>query len=75
MLFQLPKCKTVVTAGQLATDVASRQFGIEGPRVGEFVEFSFGGREFRLYRMPSSSRAYPMKPERKAEYYRKVFSL
>lgn len=27
----------------------------------------------RLWRMPSSSRAYPMKLEKKAEYYRRVF--
>jgi len=74
MLRQLPECQSVVTAGQLATDIACRQFGIEGPKVGEFTPFSFDGRSLRLYRMPSSSRAYPMKPERKAEYYCKVFS-
>jgi len=73
MLRQLPLCETVVTAGQLATDVASRQFGITGPKVGEYAEFLVDGRKLRLYRMPSSSRAYPMKPERKAEYYQKVF--
>ena len=73
MLRQLPLCEAVVTAGQLATDVASRQFGISGPKVGEYTEFLIDGRKLRLYRMPSSSRAYPMKPERKAEYYQKVF--
>ena len=73
MLRQLPACQAVVTAGQLATDVASRQFGIEGPKVGEYAEFALDGRLLRLYRMPSSSRAYPMKPERKAEYYQRVF--
>jgi hypothetical protein len=30
-------------------------------------------RDLRLYRMPSSSRAYPMKCERKAEFYDVVF--
>lgn len=30
------------------------------------------GRELRLYRMPSSSRAYPMKLEKKAVFYRKM---
>ena len=73
MLRQLPLCEAVVTAGQLATDVASRQFGISGPKVGEYAEFLIDGRKLRLYRMPSSSRAYPMKSERKAEYYQKVF--
>lgn len=72
MLRELPECRAVVTAGQLATDIACRQFGIDGPKVGEFTEFAFDGRTIRLYRMPSSSRAYPMKTERKAEYYKKV---
>lgn len=72
MLRQLPECQAVVTAGQLATDVACRQFGVEGPKVGEYASFSLDGRQLRLYRMPSSSRAYPMKPERKAEYYQRV---
>lgn len=72
MLRQLPECLAVVTAGQLATDIACRQFGVSAPKVGEYSEFTLDGRTLRLYRMPSSSRAYPMKPERKAEYYRKV---
>ena len=72
ILRQLPQCRAVVTAGQLATDIASRQFGIEGPRVGEYQAFMLDGRQLCLYRMPSSSRAYPMKIERKAEYYSSV---
>lgn len=72
MLGQLPECKAVLTAGQLATTVACRQFGIEEPKVGDYKEFSLHDR-LRLYRMPSSSRAYPMAVERKAEFYQKVF--
>ena len=41
--------------------------------MGGYVEFPFEGRTLRLYRMPSSSRAYPMAVEKKAEYYRKMF--
>ena len=40
------------------------------PQVGQFVTFTFEGRTLKLYRMPSSSRAYPMKIERKAEFYK-----
>ena len=72
MLLQLPECRTVVTAGQLATDIACRQFGVSSPGVGEYAEFTLDSRRLRLYRMPSSSRAYPMKAERKAEYYRRA---
>ena len=41
--------------------------------MGEYTEFIFEGRKLKLYRMPSSSRAYPMKLEKKAEYYQKMF--
>lgn len=72
MLRKLPECQVVVTAGQLATDIASRQFGIKGPGVGDYAVFELDGRKLRLYRMPSSSRAYPMKIERKAAFYSSV---
>ena len=73
MLGGLPKCKAVVTAGQLATTVACRQLGIGEPKVGDYDTFGLDGRNLRLYRMPSSSRAYPMAVERKAAFYQKVF--
>lgn len=72
MLRSLPRCESVVTAGQLATEIACNQFGVKTPKVGESVAFVFEGRQFRLYRMPSSSRAYPMKLEQKAAYYQRV---
>ena len=36
MLGRLPLCRAVLTAGQLATTIACRQFGIAEPRVGEY---------------------------------------
>jgi len=69
----LSLCKAVVTAGQLATTVFADHFGIECPRVGKSVDFNFEGRTLQLYRMPSSSRAYPMRVENKAEIYRPMF--
>ena len=73
MLNHLPHCKAVATAGQLATTVFCSHFGIVEPKVGGYTEFAFGNRTLRLYRMPSSSRAYPMRVEAKAEVYRKMF--
>ncbi len=73
MLRSLPQCRAVVTAGQLATEIFCRHFGLERPKVGAYVSFPFDDRDVRLYRMPSSSRAYPMKAEKKAEYYQIVF--
>ncbi|NPD91375.1 uracil-DNA glycosylase family protein [Xylanibacter muris] len=81
MLCRLRHCVAVITAGQLATEVFCRMFGISVPKVGEYSEFEFVPssdtglrRIIRLYRMPSSSRAYPMKVENKAAYYNKVFA-
>lgn len=73
MLRQLKLCRAVVSAGQLATDVFCRHYGIAVPKVGGYTAFEFEGRSLRLYRMPSSSRAYPMPAERKAEFYDVVF--
>ena len=73
MLRQLPECKAVITAGQLATTVFCNHYNIAEPKVGEYSEFVLDNRLMRLYRMPSSSRAYPMKLENKAIYYNKVF--
>ena len=69
MLRALPECKAVLTAGQLATKVFSEHYGItETPAMGGYVEFSFENRTLRLYRMPSSSRAYPLAVEKKADF-------
>lgn len=73
LLRRIPQCKAVVTTGQKATDVFTSHFGIRPPKVGGHAGFVFDGRELRLYRMPSSSRAYPLKVERKAGYYGKMF--
>lgn len=75
MLCVLPECKAVLTAGQLATKVFTEHYGIDARemKMGEYRKFNFEGRSLRLYREPSSSRAYPMKVEKKAEYYESMF--
>ncbi len=75
MLRSLPLCKAVLAAGQLATQVFTDHYGIDARKMkmGDFREFSFERRTLRLYRQPSSSRAYPMKVEKKAEYYEQMF--
>lgn len=72
LLHQLPDCRAVVTTGQKATDTLRAQFEVAEPKVGESAPFLLADRELRLYRMPSSSRAYPMKLEAKAEFYRRM---
>ena len=69
LLRRLPECTAVVCTGQKATDTLLARFQAAEPRVGQCVAFDFEGRTLRLWRMPSSSRAYPLKLERKAEAY------
>ena len=72
LLRRLPLCRAIVTTGEKATDTLIEQFGCAKPRVGEYTGIEFEGRTLRLYRMPSSSRAYPLKLERKAEAYERM---
>lgn len=73
LLRQLPECKAIVTTGQKATDTLRQQFDVEEPKVGDYAEFVFDGRALRLYRMPSSSRAYPLPLDKKAAAYRIMY--
>lgn len=73
LLRRLPQCKAIVTTGQKATDTLRMQLEVEEPKVGDFSEFVFEERPMRLYRMPSSSRAYPLSIEKKAAAYRVMY--
>ena len=73
LLARIPQCRTLVTTGQKATDTLRAIRGCGEPAVGESVAFEYAGRSMRLWRMPSSSRAYPRPVEWKAGFYRKVF--
>lgn len=74
LLKQIPMCKAIVTTGQKATDIIREQIEVKEPTVGTSEPFEFGDKAMKLYRMPSSSRAYPLALEKKAAAYR-VLSL
>ena len=73
LLARIPHCRTLVTTGQKATDTLRAITGCGEPAVGESVAFEYAGRSMRLWRMPSSSRAYPRPVEWKAGFSRTVF--
>ena len=75
LLNHLPHCTAIVTTGQKATEIVAEQFGVTIPAVGEYTHIYYNERTLRLFRMPSSSRAYPLSIDKKAEQYRKVFAL
>ena len=74
LLARIPACRAIVTTGQKATDTLRAVAGCGEPPVGGSVEFRYAGRTMRLYRMPSSSRAYPRPVEWKAGFYRAMFA-
>ena len=74
LLKQLPHCKAIVTTGQKATDIIRSQIEVDEPSVGQSCPFEFEDRTLQLYRMPSSSRAYPLALEKKATSYRFMFN-
>lgn len=73
MLRDYPSIATVVTAGEKAAATAAAELGVMDPGTGCYVTADIAGRSVRLYRMPSTSRAYPLALEKKAEAYAEMF--
>ncbi len=77
LLAKIPACDTLVTTGQKATEVIAETLGCGVPPVGSRIDVSLKGagqpRKIRFWRMPSTSRAYPMPLEKKADAYRRLF--
>ena len=87
LLRQLPLLRAIVTTGEKATETICASLDIPTiPKVNTSVEISIrdleapslfgegGGRGF-LYRLPSSSRAYPLSFDKKVEAYRRFFNF
>ena len=71
----LPSCRAIAVTGQKALDTLLTLVSAPSPppKTGEWTDAALDERRFRLYRMPSSSRAYPLSVEKKAEKYRRMF--
>ena len=73
LLARIPACQTLVTTGQKATDVIVETFGCVEPPVGVRVELTTCLRTLSFWRMPSTSRAYPLALEKKTAFYRRLW--
>lgn len=75
LLDQMPNCHNIMTTGDKATDtlMLSMPEMTEKPQIGHSSKAIFADREITLYRMPSSSRAYPLALDKKAEAYQNLF--
>lgn len=73
LINRLPLCTDIVLTGEKAVETLGEQAGFKNIAVGEYaVTEAFGDRKIRVWRMPSSSRAFPRSIEWKAEYYRRA---
>ena len=77
VLEQMPNCRWLFTTGGKATEAL---FGLvteklKEPKTNEYIDFPFQGRDLKLCRVPSTSRAYPLSLDKKAEAYRLFFRL
>ena len=71
LLQRIPHCHAIATTGEKATGEVCRYYGLEYvPALGSKTELKNG---LFLYRLPSSSRAYPLAFEKKVTAYRTLF--
>ena len=73
LLLQLPQCKAIVTTGEKATDTIVEKYCCQKPSIGDYSNLSIDNQKLLFYRMPSSSRAYPLAIEKKALFYKSMF--
>ena len=78
LISKLPHLRAIVTTGEKATDTICASLQIpETPKVNTFVTIpqllNHDSESIILYRLPSSSRAYPLAFAKKTEAYRKMF--
>nr|WP_038643123.1 DNA glycosylase [Mannheimia varigena] len=76
LLTQLPKMKWLFTTGGLATDTLLSLLNekVKAPKTNEWVVYTYtAARDLFLYRLPSTSRAYPLSLAKKTEAYRQFF--
>ena len=72
LLSKIPLCHDIVCTGQKSFSVLTEDYGVPVPMMGEYNEFIINTRNLRLWRMPSTSRAYPMPLDQKAHHYRNM---
>ena len=74
----LPHLRAIVTTGEKATETICASLNIAAmPKVNSFVaipaQYNQDGEQLMLYRLPSSSRAYPLAFDKKVEAYQRMF--
>lgn len=73
VLARIPQCHALATTGEKAGETLASITDTVSPKIGESVFTRLSdGREVEIFRMPSTSRAYPLSIDKKAAYYAKM---
>ncbi|KMK52370.1 DNA glycosylase [[Actinobacillus] muris] len=76
VLTKLPACRWLFTTGEKATETLLDLLPekLKMPKTNQYIAFPYlADRPLFLYRLPSTSRAYPLSLAKKVEAYRKFF--
>ena len=81
VLPQVPHCRTLFATGGKAAEVLLGLLAAQSPQApapqlpkpGHSIPYGYAGRSLQLYRLPSTSRAYPMPLLQKAQIWRAFF--
>jgi len=74
ILLQIPQCHDICCTGGKAAETLAEILHTPTPKVGEYIDTTFAARTIRFWRMPSSSRAYPLSLDKKASAYQHLFA-
>lgn len=82
VLAKVPKVHTLFTTGGKATEILLGLLAKEQgkpipkskmPKTNQHIDYAYAGRDLTLYRLPSTSRAYPLSIDKKVDAYRAFF--
>lgn len=71
LLAEMPECRAMASTGEKAAQVIASLTNTAVPKMGQMVTSGSG---LEIWRMPSTSRAYPLALEKKAEFYSDMFN-
>lgn len=73
LLRKMPVCNAIAVTGEKAAQTLLSLYDVRLPAIGNSVKTVISERTVDVWRMPSTSRAYPLSLEEKSSFYRKLF--
>ena len=75
LLQQIPECHNLCCTGGKAANTLADILHTATPKTGGYIDTVFNGTPVRFWRMPSTSRAYPLPFLQKAAAYQRMFTM